>query len=118
MAKSGRSVESSLVGDGLNQEMASLAILDLNEPDVGIVVGLAGGVGIELELGDIGVRLQPQAVTIQADRLGVEASRTLDGVVGLEQNGTGASVALADHDGRGTGQFGAADQGGHPQIAG
>ena len=97
--------------------MPPLAVLDLDHPEVRVVAGLALDIGVELALELALDRLHPQPLAVGSEGLTIESGATAGGVEGLDDDGPGAGVALACDRGEGPAQLGAADQGGHPEVA-
>ena len=102
----------------LRQEMPALPVLDLDHPEVGVVAALALDIGVQFALHIADDGLNPQGLAVHAGGLGIEARSAVRGVVGLDDHGPAAWVALLDHGGVGAFQFGAADQGAGPDVGG
>src|SRR5690606_14296030 len=93
-------------------------VLDLDDPEVGVVADLALEVVVEFRLELALDRLHPQAFAVGAESLTIESGAAGGGVEGLDDDGAGAGIALAGHGREGAGQLGAADQGGGPEVGG
>lgn len=96
------------------KEMAPLAVLHLDDPNVAVELGLAGKIGIDIRLG----RLWPVQMSnplalelagVETGRRGAEQPRRSVEAIDLDEDGTGVVVAMPHDDGRRSGGRAAAD---------
>jgi hypothetical protein len=96
--------------------MAPLAILDLDHPQVRVIAQLALGEGVDLALWTGLDRPDPKARPVRSERLRIKSRLSRGGVEHLDQHPARARVAAPRDRGEGPAQFGAADQGGDPDV--
>lgn len=111
-------MSSSVFLDILGQEMTTLAVLDLDDPEIRVDATGPLDIGVELRLGPGAHGAHPDRLAVGASGLGEHPNPALPEVQDLYEHGTGPCVALADHDRMASAELNATDEGRDPDVGG